>query len=65
MGQGSNQDSVAQLASVFGCSSPPRGAINQVYVSFVQFLQIDSFYGYFTLLEVSNVMESILFGLLK
>jgi hypothetical protein len=28
-------------------------------------LQIDSFLGYFTLLEVSNVMDSILFGLLK
>jgi hypothetical protein len=27
-------------------------------------LQIDSFLGYFTLLEVSNVMDSILFGLL-
>ena len=48
-----------------GGSSPPRGAITQVYVCFVQFLQIDSFLGYFTLLEVSNVMDSILFGLLK
>jgi len=27
-------------------------------------LQIDSFLGYFTSLEVSNVMDSILFGLL-
>jgi hypothetical protein len=27
-------------------------------------LQIDSFLGYFTLLEVSNVMDPILFGLL-
>ena len=44
-----------------GGSSPPRGAITQVYVCFVQFLQIDSFLGYFTLLEVSNVMDSIFF----
>ena len=65
MGQGSSQASVAQFASAFGCSSPPRGAITQVYVCFVQFLQIDSFLGYFTLLEVSNVVDSILFGLLK
>jgi hypothetical protein len=36
-----------------------------VDVCFVQFLQIDSFLVYFTLLEVSNVMDSILFGLLK
>ena len=48
-----------------GGSSPPRGAITQVDVCFVQFLQIDSFLRYFTLLEVLNVMDSILFGLLE
>ena len=48
-----------------GGSSPPRGEITQADVCFVQFLQIDSFLRYFTLLEVLNVMDSILFGLLE
>ena len=48
-----------------GGSSPPRGATARVDVCLVQFFQLYSFLGYFTLLlEVSNVMDSILFGLL-
>ncbi len=47
-----------------GGSSPPRGATTEIYVCFVHFLQLYSFLGYFTLLEVSNVMDSLLFGLL-
>ena len=47
-----------------GGSSPPRGAITEICVCFVHFLQLYSFLGYFTLLEVSNVMDSLLFGLL-
>ena len=48
-----------------GGSSPPRGATTKVDVCLVQFFQLYSFLGYFTLLlEVSNVMDSILFGLL-
>ena len=48
-----------------GGSSPPRGATVKVYICLVQFFQLYSFLGYFTLLlEVSNVMDSILFGLL-
>ena len=47
-----------------GGSSPPRGAITEIYDCFVHFLQLYSFLGYFTLLEVSNVMDSLLFGLL-
>ena len=48
-----------------GGSSPPRGATVKVYICLVQFFQLYSFLGYFTLLlEVSNVMDSVLFGLL-
>ena len=48
-----------------GGSSPPRGATTKVDVCLLQFFQLYSFLGYFTLLlEVSNVMHSILFGLL-
>jgi hypothetical protein len=48
-----------------GGSSPPRGAKIQVDVCIVKFLKIDSFLGYFTLLKVSNVMDSILLDFLK
>ncbi len=41
-----------------GGSSPLRGAITDIYVCFVHFLQLYSFLGYFTLLEDSNVMDS-------
>ena len=47
-----------------GGSIPPRGALIEFYVYVGHFLHLYSFLGYFTLLEDSNVKDSLLFGLL-
>ena len=47
-----------------GGSIPPRGALIEFYVYIGHFLHLYSFLGYFTLLDDSNVMDSLLFGLL-
>ena len=49
-----------------GGSSPPRGATTKFDVRLVQFFQLYSFLGYFTLLqEVSNVMDGFCWGFFK